>query len=344
MATAKIDVKTDIHGSDKELKKVDDALRGVDGQAKTADSTTKGLWKQFAVGALAAEALKEGFRVLAQFVRGSIEAAIEQERVEAALEAVLKSTKNAAGLNKDELLKMAAALQKTTTYGDEAIVSAENLLLTFTNIGKKVFPDALEIVLDMSTALGQDLKSSAIQVGKALQDPILGVTALRRVGVNFNETQTDMIKQMVESGKTMEAQTFILDELKTEFGGASRAAAETFGGALAQLGNAWSDLQERVGEFITTNEGFKKLIDDLKLKIEELSSPEVIQKVGQDLLTVQGIIQSGTGIWNYLTNQTGLTRDIFDLLAPEVAESKAELALLLLQLDPATTAGRLKAR
>jgi len=30
----------------------------------------------------------------------------------------------------------------------------------------------------MSTAMGQDLKSSAIQLGKALNDPIQGVAAL----------------------------------------------------------------------------------------------------------------------------------------------------------------------
>ena len=61
--------------------------------------------------------------------------------------------------------------------------------MTFTKIGQDIFPDATRIVLDMSQALGQDLKSSAVQVGKALQDPILGVSALRRVGVNFSDSQ-----------------------------------------------------------------------------------------------------------------------------------------------------------
>ena len=324
MATAKIDVKTDLHGSDKELEKVDKSLKGMSDQAAIADSTSKGLWKQFALGALAVVALKEGFRILTGFVKESIEAAIEQERVEAALEAVLKSTKNAAGLNKDELLKMASALQKTTTFGDEAIVSAENLLLTFTNIGKKVFPDALEIVLDMSTALGQDLKSSAIQVGKALQDPILGVTALRRVGVNFNETQTEMIKGLVKSGETLEAQKFILEELQTEFGGAAAAAADTFGGALKQLGNVWGDLKEKVGETVTENEGFKegivKLKDEIIVLIESGKLEEWLEgaaKGVEKFLDVAGLFGS------VLTDgMAGPAKNVADNLFGITAEAK----------------------
>ena len=41
---------------------------------------------------------------------------------------------------------------------------------------------------------------SAIQVGKALNDPIKGVTALHRVGVQFTERRRDQIEALVESG------------------------------------------------------------------------------------------------------------------------------------------------
>lgn len=152
-----------------------------------------------------------------------------------------------ARMTKEEILRLSDSLSRITPFEDEAITSAQSLLLTFTNIGKDVFPQATEIVLDMSQALGQDLKSSAIQVGKALQDPAEGVSALRRVGVNFTEAQQKMIKGMVQSGHTLEAQKFILKELQTEFGGSAKAAGQTFAGQLTILQNQLGNLAETVG-------------------------------------------------------------------------------------------------
>lgn len=178
----------------------------------------------------------------------AISAYEESQTVVAQLEAVLKSTGGVAGITADEVLNLSSALQQQTTYGDEAITGAQNLLLTFTSIGKDIFPQATKTVLDMSTALGQDLKSSSVQLGKALQDPILGVTALRRVGVNFNEQQQEVIKTLVESGHTLDAQKLILKELATEFGGSATAQAKTFSGQMTILKNNVNDLQETIGK------------------------------------------------------------------------------------------------
>lgn len=168
----------------------------------------------------------------------------QSQRAIAQLGAVLKSTSGAAGKTMADLERMGDALQKTTIYGDEATHSAQALLLTFTNIKGGVFDQATRTVLDMSTALGQDLKQGAIQVGKALQDPILGVTALRRVGVNFTEAQKEVIKNLVETGRAAEAQQLILKELQVEFGGSAEAARKTLGGAIQFLKNQLSDFFE----------------------------------------------------------------------------------------------------
>jgi hypothetical protein len=63
--------------------------------------------------------------------------------------------------------------------------------------------------------MGTDMKGAAIQVGKALQDPVHGISALRRVGVNFNESQVETIKKLVETGQAAKAQGLILAELNT---------------------------------------------------------------------------------------------------------------------------------
>lgn len=185
-------------------------------------------------------------------------------------------------LSRDELLKLSSDLQKLTTYSDETVLSAENMLLTFTNISKNVFPEATQTVLDMSTALGQDTKASAIQLGKALQDPIDGVTALKRVGVNFTDEQREQIKVMVESGKTIEAQKFILKELSTEFGGSAAAAANTFDGKILQLKNGFDDLQETIGKVIT--DSITPFIDKLSNGIKDFNIKTQLKNL-LDILT-----------------------------------------------------------
>ncbi|MDD5068491.1 MAG: phage tail tape measure protein [Candidatus Pacebacteria bacterium] len=190
------------------------------------------------------------FGAIAFEMKKAIDASQEAAKVQAQLTAVLESTGYAAGITAERAIELSRALQKESTFGDEAILSAENLLLTFTKIKDDIFPDATRIVLDMSTALGQDLQSSAIQVGKALQDPILGASALRRVGVNFNEAQQEVIKNLVETGRAAEAQQMIIKELTTEFGGSAAAQTETFAGKMQMLKERIGDIQESIGNIL----------------------------------------------------------------------------------------------
>lgn len=187
---------------------------------------------------------------IAGFLGLAVKEAAEAQEGLAQLEAVLKSTGGVAGVTAEKATELANSLSSVTRFSDDAVLSAENMLLTFTSIGKNVFPDATKTVLDMSQALGQDLKSSAIQLGKALNDPIAGVTALSRVGVQFTDAQTEQIKKLVESNDLLGAQTLILKELQREFGGSAEAAGKTFAGRLDILNNKFKNLQESIGTLI----------------------------------------------------------------------------------------------
>lgn len=202
------------------------------------------------------------------FLKSSVDAFKENERVMAQTEAVIKSTGGAAGFSAEQISKMAKEIQRTTSISDEAAQTGMNMLLTFTNISHDIFPATTQAVLDMATAMNggltpsaEQLAQTAIQVGKAIQDPILGVTALRRVGVNFNSTQQEMIKNLVNTGKTMQAQKYILHELATEFGGSAAAQARTFQGRMEQLKNVLDDVKETIGGVVTAGLGF--LMDSL---------------------------------------------------------------------------------
>ena len=120
-----------------------------------------------------------GAQGLITVIQGSVREQQESIKVGRQTNAVLKSTKSAAGLSAKAISDLAQALSEKTAVDDEAIQSAENLLLTFTKIGKDTFPAATAAVLDLSAATGTSLKGASIQVGKALQDPVRGLTALR---------------------------------------------------------------------------------------------------------------------------------------------------------------------
>jgi hypothetical protein len=146
---------------------------------------------------------------------------------------------------------MATGLQKISTFGDDEILKGLTAnLLTFTNIVGPVFEEAQVQALNLSARLGQDLQSSAIQLGKALNDPIKGITALSRVGVAFTETQKAQIETMMKSGNIMAAQKVILAELAHEFNNQATAMANTAQGKLTQAWNAFGDAVEVAGGII----------------------------------------------------------------------------------------------
>ncbi len=190
-------------------------------------------------------------------VKASFSELFESQKVSAQTEAALHSTGFAAGVTAEEVDGLAKSLLAVSGVDDEVIKSGENLLLTFTRIrnevgvGNDVFNQATKAALDMSVALGTDMQSSALRVGKALNDPIRGITALRRVGVQFTDAQVSQIEALVKTGETMEAQKIILRELNTEFGGSAEAAGKTLPGQLSKLRESAKNLGATFANIVT---------------------------------------------------------------------------------------------
>lgn len=207
-------------------------------------------------------------------------------------EAVIKSTGSAAHVTADQVGDLATAISNKNGIDDEAIQSGENLLLTFTNIrneagrGNAVFDRATEAVVDMTAAMNggvvtqENLKAQSILVGKALNDPIKGLTALQRVGVTFTDQQKDQIRVMVESGNTMGAQKIILQELNKEFGGSAEAAAT----GAKKLGVIIGNIKEDLGK------GLVNVVEDLSTRIGA-GLPNAMAKGQAALNLIKGPIQ-----------------------------------------------------
>ncbi|WP_151087396.1 hypothetical protein [Hymenobacter baengnokdamensis] len=189
-----------------------------------------------------------------EFGKESFDVFKEGKQAAASLDVTLQSTAHAANMSREALDQLAESQQHNTLFTKDATQNAESLLLTFTNIKKGVYEQALPAIEDMATKMANggevDLKSTAIQVGKALNDPIKGITALSRVGVTFTEGQKDLIKSLMEQGKVQEAQKVILAEVNKEFGG-SAAAARKAAGAQGDFKESMHELQESVGSLIS---------------------------------------------------------------------------------------------
>lgn len=224
---------------DAQGSKMEHALKGVEAQSRKTELTLGGL-------ARAAAGLFV-FGKVAGLLRDSVSAAGEAAEAQARVSAAIKSTGGVAGVTLTSLEDMAKGLQQVTTFEDDAILSGQSMLLTFTRIGKGVFPQATEAMLNMSTAMGSDLKSAAIQLGKALNDPVEGIGALSRVGVQLSKEQEALIKAFVRVGDVESAQKIILQELEVQMGGLARATAKTGAGPLKQFQNLIGDIKEDLG-------------------------------------------------------------------------------------------------
>jgi hypothetical protein len=175
---------------------------------------------------------------------------VDSAKALAQVDAAVKSTGGAAGKSVAQLEEMAAGLQRMSLFDDDQILKEVTAnLLTFTNVTGTEFDKAQVAILNMSTRLGTDLTSASIQVGKALNDPIKGVKALGRAGVQFTAEQKAQIEALQESGDVAGAQAVILKELETQFGGAAEAAAKT--DPYTQLANEVGNLSEDFGKIIS---------------------------------------------------------------------------------------------
>lgn len=185
-----------------------------------------------------------------EFVKKGVEEYSTADALNAQFAAGIKSTNNAAGLTVKGMDDLAKSVAGYSGQAFASIGKTEQILQTFTNIKNvgphKIFDDTTTAAANMAAKLGGDASQSAMQLGIALNDPIKGVARLHRVGVAFTQAQMDQIKAMEKSGNMMGAQSVILKELNTEFGGAAKAAGETLPGEIARSKVAFGELAKAV--------------------------------------------------------------------------------------------------
>jgi hypothetical protein len=272
---------------------------------------------------------EKGISSLAGAIGNGIEQVQLLEKANQQTAAAIASTGGVAGVTAAQVRDLAQAQEDLTTVDDKVVQQGENLLLTFRGIGKDIFPQATAAITNMAVALNKgdaataDLDASAIRVGKALQDPIKGITALSRVGVVFTADQKKQITGFFELNKqeqkhyaqlvktnpkeaarfkaihdanaTVKAQKVILAELDKEFGKAGAAAGTGFTADVNRARDAIDDAEAAIatGLIPAVGEVARQLTTTLR-------DPQVIQ----------GLKDLGTGIGDVIKGGVAFAKTV----------------------------------
>jgi hypothetical protein len=273
-----------------EFKKLTAATQGaqnsIAGMGKKMSSVAKGIGR--VVGALG---LTLGFAAIVRGFKDATAAAEQSKVADDRIDAIAKSM-NEFGNQTQKVTKRIKdyAQQQALSVGvdDEVIKATQAKLLTFRNLTKTAgtmggaFDRATKAAIDMAAAGFGSAESNATQLGKALNDPIKGITALNRAGIQFTADQQELIKSLVESGKVLEAQDMILKEIESQVGGTAAATAT----ATEKMRIAFGEVQESVGQLLLPvlekfSAWFLKVLPDIQkfmaLLMAALNSPQVQQ-------------------------------------------------------------------
>jgi phage-related protein len=213
------------------------------------------------VAAVAFTAVAAGALVVGKKLFDVFEAA---STANARLENIVESMGNFGGASKevtDRLVDQAAATARLTGVDRNLIKESQALLLTFDSVNKTageaggIFDRASKAALDLAAAGFGSATGNATQLGKALEDPIKGLTALTRSGVTFTDAEKDKIRVLVESGRVTEAQGLILEAIEKQVGGTAEATAN----ASAKIRESFSQVVEKVA--LALGPTFEKLAE-----------------------------------------------------------------------------------
>ena len=213
-------------------------------------------WVAFSAGAVAAILIvRKAIKAVMANIKEWINLSKVQEKAEITLAAALKASGEYTDTLNKRYQEFASSIQKVTTYGDEQVLG---LMALIKNLGVSTdkVEEATKMAIGLATATNRDVQSMAQYVALAMQGEF---TMLRRYIPALRAT-SDATEQL---------------KIVTEFAARGFKVAEetttSYSDSLTQLRNLWSDLKEKLGDFITRNEAVLELIQRAKMHVTRLN-------------------------------------------------------------------------
>jgi hypothetical protein len=314
-----------------QTKKFQDGLSDAGKRATTFGSVVGGAMN-LALGAIGLLA-SAVFLFLPNFIRMGEEARKSERRLENVAKQMNLFGENTEAVT-GRISKYAETLSFLTGVDDELTRENQAVLLTFSQLAKSAdkvggpFDRATKALLDLEAA-GKDLK--AVALGKALQDPLNNMTALKKAGILLTDEQEKQIESFMKLNDVMSAQDVLLKAIESQVGG----TAEAIGSPLDRLNAKF----EAVGETLAV-----KLLDSVDVIAEAMitwldsvEGKKAIQDLTDDLIEFGEWIRSPEGkqaidelgetikeLGNFARDTAGFFRDLKGIL-DQVSQFNASL-------------------
>lgn len=175
----------------------------------------------------------------------SVQAAIEQENAVNRLAGALRTTGEFSQSSLQDLTDFAAELQTLTKIGDEVAISQLAIAKGF-GASNEQAKQLIAVAADLSVGIGVSFESAVRLASKTLGG----------YGGELSEVLPELkalTQEQLRSGAA-------IDLIGRKYKGLSQNELNTFSGALEQSGNAFGDLLEEVGSFITQNPIFLDIL------------------------------------------------------------------------------------
>lgn len=282
-------------------------------------------------------------RSIVNFAKEAVLAAEAVATANARIEAVAKAT-NIFGTGTeqvtDRLIKFAEANELRIATDAEVIKGVQAQLLSFKALGSSAdeaggaFDRATVAAFDMAAAGFGSAEGNAVALGKALENPIRGVTALARSGTTFTDEQKEQIRVLQESGDLLGAQEIILSEVESQYGGVAEATAD----ASDKLGLAFDNIKETAGAallpvFAELVEGLMPVLEiigeELGTTIEALA-PVLMELAGM----LPGLLQAFTPLIPIIGELAGIFFEIIAAILPVLVDLFNQLLPTIAELAP----------
>lgn len=244
------------------------------------NTTLSGISKNLK-GAFTFTAITAGVTALVKSLEGCVSEFVEAERVALRFDKTFENVKGSLRTTAGELSIYADNLEQATFFTAEAVLEAGQLLAATGKLTDEGLYRAIDASADLAEAMGQDITSAASQLARALQDPESGLRSLRSAGISFNDEQEALIKNLIESGRELEAQDIILKEVEKRYQGVAKAVADTPMGTLDAIKDTWGALKEDIGGGIVDMLGpvFDWVLDKLTAIKWALQGDEIAEDI-----------------------------------------------------------------
>jgi hypothetical protein len=190
----------------------------------------------------------------------------------------------------ERLKKLASDLGEQTLFNEEDFNKGFGLFTSFGNIAVEQYERVALAAADVAQQSGTDVSSALMQMAKAINAPSQGLTALNRAGVQFNDTQKEMIKSMEEVGNVAGAQEIIFKEIDEFYKGVAVSAAQGFLGKMDSLGEKFVDVFKALGPLLEA--GLTPLVDLLTISADIIGNRiiPIFNNLPGPLKAVAGIV------------------------------------------------------